>query len=444
MYSLQKIPGFTDIVENLSDKERSSEICKNNGLRLISYYNSKAKQNQYILKYDKNIITEQNTDSLGLSRSIILNEKKEVLSFAPPKSYNNIDLIESKSNITFYSIEDFAEGTMIHLYYVNTGEEENEEENEEKKGYWDISTRSNIGGNNYFYNNGDKNTKTFKEMFDETCELANFDLNKLPKQYCYNFVLKHPLNRIVQPVIQPCLILTNVYKISNYFVHKVANSMILNFVTQSNHFGIIHTYETFSSDQDINVMDKIGYYTNLYCSDNTNSMIQGIVIQTACENEEKRYKIRNPNYEIVKKLKGNNPRLQFHYLSLRKENKVTDYIKFYGKAKEFSEFRTQMHKVTSQLYKNYISCYIKKEKPLIEYSEQFRTHMFNLHHNIYLTKLKPNKENINFEIIKNYVNDLEIVHQLYFINYQLREQKKEDLKLKTIFSNEEKLEEVTL
>ena len=126
MYSLQKIPGFTDIVENLSDKERSSEICKNNGLRLISYYNSKAKQNQYILKYDKNIITEQNTDSLGLSRSIILNEKKEVLSFAPPKSYNNIDLIESKSNITFYSIEDFAEGTMIHLYYVNTGEEENE------------------------------------------------------------------------------------------------------------------------------------------------------------------------------------------------------------------------------------------------------------------------------------------------------------------------------
>ena len=103
-----------------------------------------------------------------------------------------------------------------------------------------------------------------------------------------------------------------------------------------------------------------------------------------------------------------------------------------------------MHKVTSQLYKNYISCYIKKEKPLIEYSEQFRTHMFNLHHNIYLKKLKPNKENMNFEIIKNYVNNLEIVHQLYFINYQLRQQKNESVKLTTIFSNEEGVEEVTL
>lgn len=434
MFSLEKIPGFTTLLDTIQDKEKATELCKNNGMRLISYFNKKTNLQQYILKYDKNLITQENTESLGLARSIILNEKKEILSFAPPKSFNNYtDLLEKKfeTDTPCLSIEDFAEGTMIHLYYNKINDE---------NGYWETSTRSNIGANNYFYNNGDKkeDNKTFRQMFLEICKLANFDYEKLPKEYCYNFVLKHPVNRIVQPVVHPCLILTNVYQIKNYHVFKIANEMILNYVNVSNHFNIIHTYEKITIKQsDDTFKEKIDHYINTYCSENTNCLLQGLVFHVSVNSNIIRYKVRNPNYESVKKLKGNNPRLQFHYLSLRKENKVRDYIQFYGKAKEFQQYRNQMHKVTSDLYTNYISCYIKKERPLIEFSEQFRTHMFNIHHNIYLKNLKSENKKINFEIIKNYVNDLEIIHQLYFINYQLRQKNIEEKKVETIFNDVE-------
>jgi hypothetical protein len=58
--------------------------------------------------------------------------------------------------------------------------------------------------------------------------------------------------------------------------------------------------------------------------------------------------------------------------------------------KDFSNFRDQIHLFTNTLYSNYVSCYIKKEKPLIEFPEQYRTHMFNIHKQ-YLDDLKEKK-----------------------------------------------------
>ena len=41
-----------------------------------------------------------------------------------------------------------------------------------------------------------------------------------------------------------------------------------------------------------------------------------------------RTKFRNPNYEHVKKLRGNNSKLQFQYLTLHKEM-INEYLKYY-------------------------------------------------------------------------------------------------------------------
>ena len=197
MFSLQKVPGFQELLKNISDNEKSLEICNNYNFKKVSYFNKNTEKNQYILKYDKKMITQENTDTLGLIRSVVINQEGEILSFAPPKSYNNKDDIVQKESKVTYLFEPFYEGTMIHLYYNKITE---------NKGFWEISTRSNIGANNYFYNNGEKNHKTFKEMFYEACELADLKFDSLPKEYCYNFILQHPDNRIVKPIERPMLI----------------------------------------------------------------------------------------------------------------------------------------------------------------------------------------------------------------------------------------------
>ena len=59
---------------------------------------------------------------------------------------------------------------------------------------------------------------------------------------------------------------------------------------------------------------------------NTSYHIQGVVIKT---DDGARYKFRNPNYEHVRHLRGNQPKLQYQYLVLRQSGKVKEYLQYY-------------------------------------------------------------------------------------------------------------------
>ena len=105
---------------------------------------------------------------------------------------------------------------------------------------------------------------------------------------------------------------------------------------------------------------------------------------------------------------------------MRKEGKVSDFLKFYPEnKKEFSTFRDQIHLFTNTLFSNYISCYIKKEKPLLEFFEQYRTHMFNIH-KIYTDELREKKLFVNNTVVIKYVNNLHPSLLMYCLNFQMR------------------------
>ena len=118
-------------------------------------------------------------------------------------------------------------------------------------------------------------------------------------------------------------------------------------------------------------------------------------------------------------------------MSLRKEGKVSDFLKFYPEnKKEFSSFRDQLHLFTNTLQSNYFSCYIKKEKPLLEFSEQYRTHMFNLHQK-YMNELREKKLFVTNTVVINYVNELPTSLLMYCLNYQMRKRNVDYLKSET-------------
>ena len=85
-----------------------------------------------------------------------------------------------------------------------------------------------------------------------------------------------------------------------------------------------------------------------------------------------------------------------------------------------SKFREQVHLFTNTLFNNYISCYIKKEKPLREFSDQYKTHMFKLHEQ-YIHDLKPNNLFITNTIVIKYVNELPVSLLMYCLNYNMRQ-----------------------
>ena len=363
--------------------------CLNNKEQKINVKKYTYNDEEYIIvKYIKQNLTKDEYETYGLARSIIISNGK-VVSFSPPKSLD-FTIFREKNKCEDCFAEDFIDGTMINLFY------------NEKVNYWEIATRSTIGANNKFFVNSEEDKRTFRDMFFEACNIANLDIDGLNKEYSYSFTLQHPNNRIVTPIDFPKLFLIRVYYINNTTnnVHEVTGDKLTNLFNT----GIFYPQRY-----------KIDTYENLenyYNNPNTPFYCVGIMINSNIG----RTKIRNTNYENIRELRGNQSRLQYHYLSLRTKGKVKDFLTFYGEfAQYFREYRKTIHEYTNNLYCNYIKCYIKKEKELKLFPYEFKVHMFNLHQK-YLQDIKPTGGYIDKNFVIEYFNGLHPSQQMHILN----------------------------
>jgi hypothetical protein len=396
-YNLSNVQGFNDLIK--SDVESNSNILKLNKIECRTN-NSVYK----VIRYDKNFLCNDLISSYGLCRSVIVNSANKVVGFSPPKSVLADCFINKyPSDNKCIVAQEFIEGTMINVFFDPTIG---------LTGAWEFSTRNTIGATSTFFKG--PNSKTFREMFLEALHDNYLNLEELERDMCYSFVLQHPENRIVVPFSKTQLYLVAVYKIINEPNNIIVESydpeeylhFFSNILGSTVKFPQVYSFNTYSE-----LIEKYG-------SMNTSYDIVGVVIYNRKTGE--RTKIRNPVYEQVRNLRGNQPKLQYQYISLRKEGKVKDFLKFYPENKnEFSKFRDQIHLFTDTLYSNYISCYIKKEKPLIQFSEQYRTHMFNIHR-IYMDELREKKMFITNSIVQKYVNELNPSLLMYCLNFQMR------------------------
>ena len=405
--NLSQIPGFNEL--NITD-ENSSNILKLNKVECKTDENKKYK----VIRYDKNILSADLISTYGLCRSVIVNSENKVVSFSPPKSISTESFIRMNPDKTENIIaEEFVEGTMINVFWDNKIG---------LSGGWEIATRNTVGASSSFYKS--KNTKTFRTMFLDAAKENNLSLEKLNPLYCYSFVLQHPENRIVVPFNKAQLYLVGMYFIDNSELNNIRVYMIdmiearkYNWFDANIKFPQFYEWNTYSD-----LIEK-------YASMNTCYDVLGVVIHNIKTGY--RTKIRNPVYEQVRNLRGNQPKLQYQYLSLRKAGKVSDFLKFYPEnKKDFSSFRDQLHLFTNTLRANYFSCYIKKEKALLEFTEQYRTHMFNIHQK-YMNELREKKLFVTNTVVINYVNELPTSLLMYCLNYQMRKRNIDYLKSET-------------
>lgn len=404
--NLSDIKGFSDLIYD--DSNTSSNILKLNKLECRTENNKQYK----IITYDKKILNYDLVDTYGLCRSVIVNSENNVVGFAPPKS------LQADTFLKLYPIktddivaEEFVEGTMINVFFDPTIG---------LTGGWEITTRNIVGATCGFFNNNNNNTtntnmqkKTFRTMFLEAANTNGLLLENLNKNLCYSFVLQHPDNRIVIPVKTPKLYLVAIYHIDNIDKTNVKVYYQDMEEVKKSFWGnaIIHFPEIYHCDDYSKLIDT-------YASMNTSYDKMGFVLYN--KKTGHRTKIRNPVYEEVKQLRGNQTKLQYQYLSLRKDGKVNEFLKYFPEnKKELSFFRDQIHLFTSTLYENYVSCYIKKDKPLKEFAPQYRTHMFYVHQK-YLTELKEKKLHITYKEVIDYVNTLEVKLLMHSLNYNIK------------------------
>ena len=413
-YALNNVPGFASII-SASPNDRK-QVASTLNIKCFQW-NYKNRKNYTIIKYDKKMLATMGYASMGLLRSVIIDEAGKVLCFAPPKSLPEstfedqfgTDIREyGSSQEVKYKVEEFVDGTMINAFYDTDLQS------------WQIATRSSVGAEISFYmEKGFKPEDTFNYMFFDICKDIKFDINTLDKDLVYSFVMQHPCNRIVKPIKEKSLFLVEVYRVHNEDILNQYISVETNKIYETVKKNMNLKYPVLYGF-DINGKDdkRIEEVKNAYASKNTRYDIVGIFIK---DNLGNRFKYRNPNYNYVKKLRGNNPKLQFQYLHLRKYHLVTQYLMYYPEHTElFDGFQKILHDYTRGLYDNYVACFILKKGSLGEYPEKYQNLMKDVHRDIYLNRLMHTRERMTLSHVIEYVNNVPPAKLMFLTNFDMR------------------------
>jgi hypothetical protein len=247
------------------------------------------------------------------------------------------------------------------------------------------------------------------------------------------FVMKHPKNITVYNVKEPELHLIGVNEITkdNVVIIHSLDSVSEYFKNTTVQFPKIisecniNDVAKMSSDYLLNNKLSVENYNN---HEYPTYKEEGIMFihKTTFEFS----KCINPQYEMVKSILGNQPKMEFRYAELWSDtvknlddsnrNNLKIFIKYFP---EFKDSYSSFHDKLSQILKNvcsaYVDCFIHKTKPLKEFLFQYRPHLFELH-NLYKNELRPNGKNVSLPVVYKYFANLPTAKIMFVLNYEYR------------------------
>jgi len=376
--------------------------------------------NLYAVKYNKRSLTPDNTRTLGLWRSIVT-DGKNILSVAPAKAVPalHFGVWEESGALHTTFLEEFVEGTMINTFW------------DPHAGAWELATRSNIGARCSFFEppteDAGASRKSFRDMFIEAMAADGLDFAALDETCSYSFVLQHPDNRIVAPFVVPHLVLVAVYRCG---APGAVQELGINADTcpwlslEGVSVGRPRTIQELfpNANAPLATVVDVERYLRIASVEYT---IVGVVAHGLGAAGRLRAKVRNPSYEQVRLLRGNNPKNQFCYYSLRARSRVGDFLKYYPEYRRlFDIYRDDLYSWTARLYECYVEHRIQKKGTLQDYPYEFRPHLRVLHRH-FLNELRPAGRRVTHSVVAAYVNCLPPPRLMYAINYHLRRQKRD-------------------
>ena len=383
-FDLNSLP---DIIENVDEFVK----CKK-----VTVAKQSVKSSYYLVNYDKKTMRKKNIDNeinyVKHFRSVVLNEDCKVVGFSPPMCETK-NVVLDIQNIQF--AEEFVEGTMVNLFYNSANDVQD----------WVFSTKNTVSP-------VEKPAgKCFRSMFLEACANANLNFDDLPKEYAYSFVMQHPGNVIVAPVKATALYIIAIYLIKNSDDYSTATvyEMERSVLRWSSFSNVSHPARL-GMKKGQGDFDKI---VKTYASPDSLYYYPGVMFRTFTG---ERFKLRNPNYEMVKNAKGARARCEFVYLHLKQMGYLRKHFERCPEDEvAFFEFQSKLYNYTSSLHKNYLDCYIYKKMGLKDFPLKYRNNMYKLH-NDYLHVLKPEGARVTMSHVVQFVNNLSVSSQIYFLN----------------------------
>lgn len=315
-------------------------------------------------------------------RGIILEKETNKPIFVSFRDREEFD--ETKSELSNYGldwsscqIEESVEGTQIKLFYY--------------QGEWRVATshcidahRANWNGNNFY------------ELFLEAAECEKFNFKSMDPKYCHLLVMQHPKNVLVTEFKVPKLIHILSRDMSQNDMPEVKldiglskPAIVLNFKSMEELLKDVNENKT---------IDKEGYIVRDLKS-------------------EKRIKIMSKVYKEASELRMNNTsnNIAYHYLQLKAQNKVEDYLKYYEKNRPiFEAIEMKLEDMISEIYQQYLRKYKFKVLKMNDVPYQFRPIIYELHGKYLATHKGITRRNVSELLYNKAPEQIAYMYNMYY------------------------------
>ena len=372
----------------------------------------------YVLKYSKNVFqpmyngeggcvgdqvpacvtavdhsSEAIIQGRGLFRSVVIDRNGNIVSYSPVKTLRCNDTADFNALYSvnrdeflksFSHIEEFVEGTMIHLFRAPSADAD-----ELAKTGWEISTKGVVGGEVFVPAPTGETVSvekkvTFRTLFFEACAANKIDLSTLDTKYSYSLVLQHPKNPMIAPIVAARLFYIAAYTVNN--VTLTATRHPRNVVDhKSIGFNVPRNYDT-----DLGVNDHAFFQIHAKYAGSGGSSpyrVMGVMFHSA-KNAGWSFKLRNPAYEAAKKIPmGSQTRMFYMYCSLRRTREIKQHLAVFPEDIDaFTEYNNSFTSFANLVHSKYIECFVLKQKQLGNYSTHIKNILHGLHTDIYLDR----------------------------------------------------------
>jgi len=312
-----------------------------------------------ILRYVKGT-SDFTKEHVQYFRSVVWNtEKNRPVCVAPIKAQKG----PPPKDVTV-RISDFIDGVMMQAYRTN--------------GAYSLATRTSIGARGTFYSD-----RTFADLLGDALRplggMQTFLDSVLEDDTFASFVLQHPEHKTVAVISKPKIYVTYIGRVKSDGVvemHFSPNQWKEPLQTLSPPvFEMSHTLKTNTEGEERLEKEKFCYSW------------QGLVFQEV--GTQRRWRLRNPDYVVVRTLRGPEANASERFLRLRSQGQMKEYLHYFREdSPQMWAFEQRFRQRTQGLYDAYTHMYKFKKLTMKDLPLALRPHVYALHGE-YLKSLPP-------------------------------------------------------
>lgn len=304
-------------------------------------------------------------------------------------------------NAGVFRAESFEDGVMIGQFWDADTQS------------WRIHTRSTLDASANFFSK-----RSFADLWSDVKDKpAEADLDK---SVCYSWILSHPENRVGCTVGKPSVRLVGQVRVN---AEDGAIAAIGRDETAEPLKKFLPCYlNTFRIVQDAdgnNLNPVMNAVLGMLKVLNTSADNQGLVFVSE-ENPFRRWKVRTGTYNKIRQMRGNSPRLDFHWMDLWSKGQLAEYLKFFPEERAAATALVNKWKdVSSVAYRMYADVFKSRVVPKESIPAKFRPLVYALHSH-YMSVLRPARKSLDWNTTVRFLNERDTAQKIYVLNWDLR------------------------